>query len=383
MRIPGRPLRACLQSAGLAAGIAALSGAQALAAPPELAVAATEMRALQAYYTTSGTAAASLQVDLVARVPGYLRAADAADGTRVGEGDELFLIEPEPYRAQLGQAQAALDSARAQLAYAETQLARQKALRARDVTDQSSLDQAQATRDEAAAAEKNAEAGLRTAELELGYTSVRAPFGGVMAARTADPGAYVGANGAQTLATLYQTDPIEVQFTVSETDMLRLRAALRAEGLPFPGTGPVRIEAGTGRGGGDYPLAGSVSYLAPAATEGTGTFALRATFANPDGAVMPGTFVRLRLPLGPPRPRMLVPTAAIGTDLQGRYVLAVEDGVLRRVAVEPGPAQGGMTELETPVETGEGVAANVAAAPPAGTAVTPRPAAGADSDSGS
>jgi len=198
-----------------------------------------------------------------------------------------------------------------------------------------------------------------------------------MGARSADPGAYVGASGAQTLATLYAIDPIRAEFTVPEADLSRLRRAAAAAGLPLPGTGPVRVLAGTDADAPDYPLAGSLSYVAPAATDGTGTFAMYATFANPEGALRPGMFVRLRLPLGPPAPHLMVPAASIGTDLAGRYVLAVKDGVLTRLAVTPGAGDGPDIAIDGAVDAADRIVANVAAAPPAGNRVTPVPAAGA------
>ncbi|MEI4488338.1 efflux RND transporter periplasmic adaptor subunit [Frigidibacter sp. MR17.14] len=357
-----------LHSLCLAVFAGLCSPAFAADAPAQLRTVAPRAAMVPGYLETTGTVAASRQVDLVARVPGVLIEAPVRDGAPVRAGDRLFRIEPDPYEADVAAAQAAVAGAEAQLRRSEADYLRQQELAERQVTPMSQLDAAEAARDGARADLDAARAQRRTADITLGYTQITAPFDGILSARTADPGAYVGASGAEVLASLYATDPLHVEFSVSEADLSAVLDTIRA-------SGPAGAEIELGQTGTDfYPLRARLDYIAPTLATDLGTLALRATLPNAGVMITPGVTLRLRLALGAPQRRLMLPPAAIGTDLEGRHVLTIEEGHLRRRPVQ---VAGGMIDGLLPV-TGDlrsdaVVVANVAAAPPVGSAATAKP----------
>ena len=204
-----------------------------------------------------------------------------------------------------------------------------------------SYDQALAARNSAQADVQSAQANEQQAEINLGYTDVQAPFDGVVTARQVSIGQLVGATTPTTLATIVQLDPIWVTFNASERDVLAVREFLAKEGKTTAnllGT-PVEIGLQTEEG---YPHTGKLDYVAPDVDPSTGTLAARAVLDNANRALLPGFFVRIRIP-GKPRPALLVPDIAIGSDQAGRYVLVVnKDNVVEQRKVEPGQLVGGL-----------------------------------------
>ncbi|TMV74190.1 efflux RND transporter periplasmic adaptor subunit, partial [Thioclava sp. BHET1] len=267
---------------------------------------------LTRYLSETGTVSAAQSVALMARVAGTLEQIDYRDGQHVDKGALLFVIEPAPYRAALAAAQASVAQAQAQLSDAQSTLDRDEKLISSAVP-KAQVDTARAQRDEARAGLASAEAQRDQAQINLGYTEVRAPFAGYVSAHQADIGALVGQGSATTLATLVAFDPIEVDFAVSDTDMLRLRARARARGMTFKDLSQIVVEAGTQQDAG-YPFKGHLDYIAPQTNQATGTLSVRAVFDNPDRALVPGLFVRLRIPLDTNPQAMFLPPAAIGAD---------------------------------------------------------------------
>src|SRR5262249_35992855 len=151
-----------------------------------------------------------------------------------------------------------------------------------------------------------------------GYSLVQAPFDGVVTARQVSVGEYVGANGSPTkLATIVQLDPIWVNFNVSEQDVQRVRANLRAKGLTVADLKQIPVEVGLQTETG-YPHTGTLDYTAPNVDPSTGTLAARGIIKNSNYALLPGYFVRVRVPLETTE-ALLVPEVAIGSDQAGRY----------------------------------------------------------------
>ena len=183
------------------------------------------------YLEATGNMVAYNQVDLVARVSGFLQEIRYTDGATAHRGDTLFVIEPAPYQAKLQQAQAALASAQAQAVQTDAEYERQASLGRTDFSSRSQVDQARAARDSNRANVLNDQAGVTLAATNLGYTQVTAPFDGMVTAHQVSVGSLVGANAPTTLATIVQLDPIYVSFTVSEQDVLRIRAGLRKAGI--------------------------------------------------------------------------------------------------------------------------------------------------------
>ncbi len=314
--------------------------------PPEVVVANPVRQNVIGYLKETGTLAAVNTVDLVARVPGFVQAIQYDDGAIVKKGAPLFVIEPEPYRVKLEQAKAAQDGADAALKQSQAEFERQADLISRQVSTQANYDKALAQRDTDKANLEQAQANTELAKINLDYTQVVAPFDGVVSARLVSVGEYVGANNTPTkLATIVQIDPIYVNFNVSEQDVLRIRAARMARGLNDEEIKKLPVEVGLQTETG-FPHVGHLDYVAPTIAAGTGTLAVRGVLDNPKDVLLPGYYVRVRVP-GPGREQMLVPDSALGSDQGGRYVLVVgADNVVQQRPVTPGQLDGSLRVIE-------------------------------------
>jgi RND family efflux transporter MFP subunit len=331
----------------LAAVAAACSQNNQYAAPPppQVTVATPVQQQVTRYFDATGNTAAVNSVDLVARVQGFVHEISYTDGAFVTKGTLLFTIEPEPYELKLSAAQAAEAGAEATLKQAETDYQRQLDLATRQVASRATLDQAEATRDNARASLQQAQANTRQAAINLGYTKVTAPFDGVMTARQVSLGQLVGASSATVLATIVQLDPIYVNFNASERDVLQVRADLAQRGETVAALLGIPVEVAL-QTESDYPHKGKLDYVAPTVDPATGTLAGRASLPNGDRLLLPGYFVRVRIPLQP-HPALLVPDVALGSDQGGRYVLIVNrDNVVEQRRVKPGPLVGDLRVIE-------------------------------------
>ncbi|MGH7212477.1 MAG: efflux RND transporter periplasmic adaptor subunit, partial [Acetobacteraceae bacterium] len=160
-------------------------------------------------------------------------------------------------------------------------------------------------------------------------------------------GEVVGGNEMTKLATIVQVTPIYVNFSISEQDVQHIRAAMAAKGITRETLGPVPVEAGLQTETG-YPQAGTLDYVAPMIDPATGTLAVRAEFANKDHVLLPGSFVRVRVPLQRDVAALLVPDVALGADQGGRYVLVVgPDDVVAERRVQVGVLMGEMRVIES------------------------------------
>lgn len=322
--------------------------------PPKVIVAPATQQKITRYVEATGNLAPVNQVDLVARVPGFLQEIGYRDGEMVKQGTKLFVVEPRPYLNQLQEAQATQASAEAQLKQAEAEYARQSQLGKQDFASQSVVDQALAKRDAARASLQQATASTENAAIQYTYTQVNAPFDGAVSAHLVSVGEYVGGTTPTQLATIVQRDPIWVNFSLSEQDVQRIREAMVKRGITVVvDTVPVEVGLQTDTG---YPHQGLLNYVAPAVNASTGTLALRGQFKNPDNRLLPGYFVRVRLPLGRDVDAILVPDVAIGSDQLGRYVLVVNDqNVVEQRRVTVSDLVGEARVVETGLKVGEKV----------------------------
>jgi RND family efflux transporter MFP subunit len=305
--------------------------------PPQQVMVANPLRMnVIGYLEETGTLAAVNTVDLVARIPGFVTAIHYKDGSLVKKGTTLFEIEPEPYKVKWEQAKAAEDGARAQLQQAEAEFQRRSDLLKRQVGTQADYDKALAQRDSDKANLEQAQANTEIAKINYGYTQVAAPFDGIVTARLISVGEYVGANNTPTkLATIVQIDPIWVNFNINEQDVQRIRAERAKMGLTSNDVSNIPVEVGLQTDTG-FPYKGHLDYAAPTLAGGTGTLAVRGIIQNANAALLPGYFVRVRVP-GPGQEQQLVPDVAIGSDQGGRYVLVLNaDNVVEQRPVTAG-----------------------------------------------
>ncbi|MGD9925033.1 MAG: efflux RND transporter periplasmic adaptor subunit [Pseudorhodoplanes sp.] len=310
--------------------------------PPQVMVASPLRQNVIGYLEETGTLAAVNTVDLVARIPGFVTAIHYKDGALVKKGTLLFEIEPEPYKVKWEQAKAAEDGAKAVLVQAEAELQRRTDLLKRQVSTQADYDKALAQRDNDKANVEQAQANTEIAKINYSYTQVAAPFDGIVTARLISVGEYVGANNTPTkLATIVQVDPIWVNFNINEQDVQRIRAERAKMGMTSNDVSSIPVEVGLQTDAG-FPYKGHLDYAAPTLTAGTGTLAVRGILDNPNAALLPGYYVRVRVP-GPGQERFLVPDVAMGSDQGGRYLLVLNaDNVVEQRKITAGHIVGTM-----------------------------------------
>jgi RND family efflux transporter MFP subunit len=314
--------------------------------PPKVTVIKPVEQSVTRYFEATGNAAAVNSANLVARVQGFLTEISYTDGQPVKKGQHLFTIEPEPYQLKLQQAQASEAAAQATVIQTQADFDRQQELVQRQAASKAAFDNATANRDNAKAKLQQAQADAKQAQINLDYTRVTAPFDGIVTARQVSIGELVGSGGTQVLATIVQLDPIYVNFTASERDVLHVRDMLYKRGQKASDLIGTEVEVGlqTDKG---YPHKGKLDYIAPTVNQGTGTLAARAELPNASRLMLPGFFVRVRVPLEA-TPAVLVPSVALGSDQAGRYVLTVNaDNVVEQRKVEVGPVVGDNTVIES------------------------------------
>lgn len=310
--------------------------------PPPVTTSKPVLMPMTTYLDVTGSTVAVNSVQLVARVSGYLDRIDYTDGSMVKKGQLLFVIEPEPYAAKLKQAVASIAQAKAQVLYAQAQYDRQLQMIKQNATSQANVEQWLATRDsdEAAVIENTANAEI--ARINYGYTSVSAPFDGRVSRHLVDVGNLVGNSSATILATIDQLNPIYVYFSVNELDMLKLRAALIALGRNPENVSGAPISVGLQSEAG-YPHPGKIDYVATSLDPSTGTIEARAVLGNDSNLLLPGLFVRARIPLGKPVQKLALPEAAVLSDQAGPYVYIVgAQNVVAQKRVQTGTEENGM-----------------------------------------
>ena len=314
--------------------------------PPKVDVALPVQRAITRYLEATGNTAPVKQVDLVARVSGFLQSIDYTDGAFVKEGTTLFTIEPETYRLKVDQAEAAEAGAQASLKQAQLDYQRQSDLVAKQAVSQSTLETSTATRDNARASLQQAQANTKIADINYTYTKVTAPFDGVVSAHLVSIGELVGASSPTQLATIVAQDPIYVNFNVNEQDVLRFRAEARRRGLTSADLKQTPVEVGLQTENG-FPHVGKLDYVAPTVNQSTGTLAVRGLIPNADRVLLPGYFVR-NVPVETQQDALLVPDTALGSDQSGRYVLVVnKDNVVEQRKVTIGPVDNGLRVIDS------------------------------------
>jgi RND family efflux transporter MFP subunit len=314
--------------------------------PPKVTVATPTRQAVTGYLELTGNTTAVNSADLVARVAGFVQDVQYQDGAIVKKGTPLFTIEPQPYDVKLKQAQAAEGSAQATLKQAQAEYDRQNALVASQTVSRSSFDQATANRDAAQGSYDQAHANTQLAQLNYDYAHVTAPFDGVVMARQVSVGQFVGGGAPTVLATMVQVDPIYVTYNISERDVQRLREVMAKRGMNRDDLMQVPVEVGLQSETG-YPHMGHFNYAAPMLNASTGTLAARAIFDNKDRALLPGYFVRVRIPIDDQADALLVPDAALGSDQSGRYLLVVnKDNVVEQRNVKIGQLLNGLRVID-------------------------------------
>lgn len=273
--------------------------------------------------------------DVRARVPGVLQRRAYEEGSDVGQGQLLFVIDPAPLQAALAQSQGALAQAQASHVNAKAAADRARTLLPQKFISQSDYDNAVAAERTAGAAVQSARAAVESARINLGYASVRSPIAGRAGKQQVTEGALVGQGSATLLTTVDQIDPLYVNFSLSVAERDQIRKA-QAGRTGDASRVQVLLPDGT-----PYQHPGTLDFSGDVVDPATGAIALRARVPNPDRSLLPGTYVTLKATLGEQRGVFLVPQAAVQRDAKSAYVLVVgQDGKVARKDIVADQAQG-------------------------------------------
>lgn len=336
---------------GLAAGCRQAPPPAAPVPPPARVIVAhptEEMLAATREYTGHLEAVETVMVR--ARVRGILQSVKFRDGAEVQEGDLLYEIDPTEYEAVVAEKRAELNRLEQQEKLAASEANRSRELFLQNAASEETLD-AKVNQLAVVQAElQRALATLRQAELSLSYTKIYAPISGRVGRTLVTVGNLVGFSEPTLLTTIVKMDPIYVQFDIPERDLLAYEQAAQEEAEKGDGSwslmqAPLAVGLETETG---YPHAGVISFRDNRVDNETGTAYLRGSLPNADRKLIPGLFCRVQVPIGEPKPRLLVPETALAADQAGRFVLVVnkDDTVeQRRVEIESGMGKRGFLSI--------------------------------------
>lgn len=310
------------------------------------------------YITQTGNTVAFNSVDLVARIPGYLQAINFVDGNTVKKDSNLFVIEPEPYLAQLAEAKASLDAQKAIAAYDKAEYARQQRMYKENATSLNNVEKWLAKSQESTAEVAKAAANVITAQINYSYTQVLSPFDGRIGRHLVDVGNYVGNGAATKLATVEQLDPMYVYFNLNELDLIKLHNSAHQHKYTHDMIKQVPVEVNLQDSNG-YKFTGNLDFINTGLNASTGTMEFRALLPNKKNLLVPGLFVNVRIAITKPASQLVVPATAVLYDQIGAYLLLVNETnrvVLRRVVT--GDIEAGQQTILSGLKATENVIVN-------------------------
>jgi membrane fusion protein, multidrug efflux system len=319
---------------------------------PKVSVRQPSARPLVEMAEVTGRAEAPETYEVRVRVKGFLDSIKFREGARVKKGDLLYEIDPRTFKEDVESAKAEVGRLQAQLKQAGSEADRAQRMRQTSAISQDEFIQKMAAQDITLAAVRKAEAAARSAELELSFTRIVSPIDGVIGRTLVTRGNLVGYNEPTLLTTIVRSDPIYVYFDLPERLKLEYDRLVREQGATaFDARVAVQVGLVIDKG---YPHKGVIDFVDNMVDPGTGTIRLRAVVDNKAGILTPGLFCRVKIPIGAPRDRWLVPENAVGLDQRGRYVLVVEaDDMVATHSVKTG-----MTTDDGLIVIEEGLAGN-------------------------
>lgn len=286
-------------------------------------------------------------VEVHARVEGFLESMQFAEGSYIRKGQTLFIIDPTRYKAIVEKAKAMLSKAEAAEEKARRDLERIRPLYEQNAASRLDLDNAEAAYETSKAEVGVRQAELTEAELTLSYTTVTSPISGYISERNADVGTLVGPGGKSLLATMVNSDTVRVDFSMTALDYLNSRNRDVNIGSGSNSHKWKQYVTVTLADGTQYPYQGVVDFADPTVDPKTGTFSVRAEMPNPDKALLPGEFTRVKLLMDVRENAVSVPTKALEIEKGGAYVYVVRpNNVVERRFVETGPEFDQSTVIE-------------------------------------
>jgi membrane fusion protein (multidrug efflux system) len=353
MSIPSR-----LAGTLAALSLACMPGCKKDEAPPPaapLAVKAATIltRDVPVYVEAIGETRGNTEVEIRARVEGFIDSVDFAEGQPVRRGQRLYTIDPKPFEAAVARAKAELAGTEADLARAQQDVARYEPLVAKNAISREDYDTAVAVERAQRSAVDAAKAALESAKIDLGYTTVTAPTDGLVGKTEVYAGTLVGHGESTLLTRISKIDPIHVRFTIPERDYLYY--ARQREERQTKGAAELPLELVLSDGS-VHPHPGQFVFIDRNVDPKTGTILLEASFPNPGGIVRPGQFGRVRAAVEVKHDAALVPQRAV-QELQGIYNVAVvgQDGTIEMRMVEVGERIGSLWVVDSGLKPGERV----------------------------
>jgi len=324
--------------------------------PPEVGVVTVQPGALGLQTELPGRLEASRVAQVRARAAGILQQRLFNEGSDVKAGQVLFRIDAAPYEAALQSAEAALAKGQANLAQTAALAERYKPLAAANAVSQQEYANAVAAQKLAEADVAAGKAAVTTARINLGHARVTAPIAGRIGRALVTEGALVGQGEATQLAVVQQIHPMYVNFTQSAAEVMKLRRALEAGQLKRAAGGDAASVRVLLEDGSEYPLAGKLLFSDLSVDASTGQIMLRAQVPNPDGLLLPGLYVRVRLEQAQAQQAILLPQQAVTRSAQGDTVLAIgPDGKPAQRSIQIGGQQGGQWVVLGGLQAGEQV----------------------------
>lgn len=290
------------------------------APPAEVGVITVNMGSATMVSDLPGRTSAYRKAEVRPQVSGIIQKRLFTEGSEVKAGTQLYQIDPSTYEAALASAEADLSRAQANFTTAKARNNRVQSLGASKVISQQDLDDSVAALAQAQSGVEIAKASVESARINLKYTKVLAPIGGVIGKSSVTEGALVSAGQSQVLATIQQLDPIYVDVSQSADEMLNLRRQIMSGKVSAPGEAKVKLVLNDGS---QYAQEGRLQFSEVGVSESTGTVVLRALFPNPDKLLLPGMFVRTQLQEGVRDKAILVPQIGVTRDRAGDATVLV------------------------------------------------------------
>lgn len=320
--------------------------------PPDVKVAEVLQKTVPIYVENVGETVGAADIEIRARVEGFLQTVNFQEGSFVKKGDLLYTIDPQPLRAALAQAQGRVAEAQAQLSKAHQDVARYKPLVEKNAISREEYETSVSAEQAATASVDAAKASAQDAQLNLGYTNVYSPIDGLVGKTQVKPGNLVGRGENTLLTVVSNVDSVHVRSNVSERDYLRLA---RAKGA-VPKSNDKRVDAFelVLADGSVYNHKGKLVFADRAVDPTTGTLGIEAEFPNPDHLLRPGQYTRVRAEIDQKKDAILVPQTAV-QELQGTYSVAVV-GSDNKVSLRPVQASdriGSLWVIDSGLKPGE------------------------------
>ena len=339
--------------------------------PPEVKVTPALQRDVPVYVEVIGQTRGSTEIEVRARVEGYLESVDYEEGSVVRKGQLLYTLDPRPFQANVAQARGLQAEAEAQLARARQDVVRYEPLVAKNAISRQEYETAVQVQRAAEASLNAAKAGVERARIDLSFTRIYAPASGIAGKTEVYPGTLVGRGQSELLTRISQVEKIHVRVSLPEKDFIqynRRGAERRRAGAP-----PLKFELLLSDGS-VHPEKGELVFVDRAVDAQTGTILVEVAFPNPGGTVRPGQYARVRVAIDEKKGAILVPQRAV-TELQGVYNVAVvkPDNTVEIRMVKAAERIGTLWVIDEGLKAGDRIVVEGVQKVRSGVKVTPRP----------